>query len=97
MYIQKLGLVTQTATIRRMRNVHINYILYCARKCVFLNCLKPVTFSTELDDTFKWTLSKLLFALMSAPKEPSFSDIILKSTILAVDLNALSKKSLSIL
>ena len=66
-------------------------ILSTALENAFLNCFELVTFSTELEDTFKWTLSKLLSALMSAPKEPSFSDIILKSTVLAADLDASSK------
>ena len=49
---------------------------------------KPATLSTELEDTFKLALSKLSSALMSPPKEPSFSDIIIKSTVLVFDLNA---------
>ena len=62
----------------------------------FLNCLEPASFSTELVDTFKWTLAKLLPALMSAPTEPSFSDIIFKSTVLVVDLDASSKNHIYI-
>ena len=60
-------------------------------KNAFLNCLEPVTFLTEVEDTCKWALSKLLSALLSAPKEPLFLDIILKSTVLTVDLDASSK------
>ena len=56
----------------------------------FIDSLEPVTFSNELEDTFKWTLSKLLSEL-SAPKEPSFLDIMLKSTLLTGDLDVSSK------
>ena len=68
-------------------------MFFTALENAFLNCLEPVTFLTELEDTFKWALSKRLSALMSAPKEPSFSDIIVKSTVLAVDLDASSKNN----
>ena len=57
----------------------------------FLKCLEPGTFSTELEDTFKWSLSKLLSTLLYAPNERSFLDIMLKSTVLMVDLDASSK------
>ena len=66
-------------------------IFSTAPENAFLDSLDPVTFSTELEDTFKWALSKLLSELLSAPKEPSFLDIMLKSTLLTVDLNASSK------
>ena len=88
-YIQRLGLVTQTATIRCVRNVHINYIPHCARKCV-LELSGACYFSTELEDTFKWTLLKPIYALLSAPKEPLFSDMV-KSTVVTGVLDASSK------
>ena len=66
-------------------------IFSTALENAFLDSLEPVTFSTELEDTFKWTLSKLLSELLSAPKEPSFLDIMLKSTVLTVDLDTSSK------
>ena len=66
-------------------------IFSTALKNAFLDSLEPVTFSTELEDTFKWTLLKLLSELLSAPKESLFLDIMLKSTVLTVDLDTSSK------
>ena len=57
----------------------------------FLSFLEPVIFSTHLKDTFKWTLSKLTSALLSASKEPLFLDVMPEFTVLRVDLDVSSK------
>ena len=72
---------------RCVRNDNMNYIIHCA----FWDCFEPVTFSTELEDTCKWTLFKPLSELLPAPKEPSFLGAMLKYTVLAVDLDTSSK------
>ena len=72
---------------RCVRNDNMNYILHCT----FWDWFEPVTFWTGLEDIYKWTLFKLLSELLSAPKEQSFLDVMLKYTVLAVDLDTSSK------